>query len=160
MIRDPDRMSPVLRSMITEDHPPNDLTIRLVPSRTRRWSDGWSPSSSVPLATCPATETGHPKQSVKHNPTRNEYRFQHRCDGRCCSKPGNSKQARFNRKSCVWPKTKSKPCRPRCLLLITKITGAIGKQSGGESRTPKCNVHCTHSGGSLEPYEQVAYADE
>jgi hypothetical protein len=50
-------MSPVLRSMIKEDHPSNDLTIRLVHSGTRRWLDGWIPSTSVPLATCPATET-------------------------------------------------------------------------------------------------------
>ena len=46
MIRDADRMSPVLRSMIKEDHPSNDLTIRLVHYRTRRWI-GWLDSEHV-----------------------------------------------------------------------------------------------------------------
>ena len=72
--RDPDRMSPVLLSMITEDHPPNDLTFRLVHYGTRRWSDGWIPSKSVPLATCPAMETEGSKQ-ITYNPKKYEYRF-------------------------------------------------------------------------------------
>ena len=67
-------MSPVLRSMIKEDHPSNDLTIRLVHSGTRRWLDGWIPSTSVPLATCPAMETGRSKQ-ITYNPKKYEYRF-------------------------------------------------------------------------------------
>ena len=39
------------------------------------------------------------------------------------------------------------------VFFITKITGAIRKQSGSESSTPKCNVHCTHSGGSPQSDE-------
>ena len=55
MTRDPDRMSPVLRSMITDDQTLNDLTFRLVHNGTRRWSDRTS-IMSVSAATCPAAK--------------------------------------------------------------------------------------------------------
>ena len=55
MTRDPDRMSPVLRSMITDDQTLDDLTFRLVHNGTRRWSDRTS-IMSVSAATCPAAK--------------------------------------------------------------------------------------------------------
>ena len=124
-------MSSVLRSMITEDHPPNDLTIRLVPSRTRRWSDGWSSSSSVPVATCPTTETGRSKQSVKHNPTKNEYRFSIGAMGDVAL---NRQQQASEIQSQVLrlAENKIKAVSTQVPLIITKITGAIGKQSGAK----------------------------
>ena len=45
MKRDPDRMSPVLLSVIMDDPLHNDLTFRLVYARTRRRSEGWERES-------------------------------------------------------------------------------------------------------------------
>ena len=55
MTRDPDRMSPVLRSMITDDQTLDDLTFRLVHNGTRRRSDRTS-IMSVSAATCPVAK--------------------------------------------------------------------------------------------------------